>query len=158
MCSQFSEHLLLVHMWRRTELSKNIKRYIRRRADIGRRIYEKLTTFQDYITYCDMTLQNRNSLLLDNGSLRNKHTFQLQPIRLWKLRRCYEIDTRFYGDADSWRSTWYGTCFPCQRNEQKFPRTRTSNQHQHTSFVREFSVQLWSVHQRTTEAEEVTDS
>jgi hypothetical protein len=27
-----------------------------------------------------------------------------------------------------------------------------------SSFVREFSVQLWGVNQRTTEAEEVTDS
>jgi hypothetical protein len=28
----------------------------------------------------------------------------------------------------------------------------------HSAFVREFSVQLWSVNQRTTEAEEVTPS
>jgi hypothetical protein len=45
-----------------------------------------------------MTPENRNSPLIDNGSL-----------------------TRYYGDADSWRPTWYGTRLSCQRNQQTFP-------------------------------------
>jgi hypothetical protein len=43
-----------------------------------------------FTSYCDMTPESQNSPLLDN--------------------------TRLYGDADSWKPTWYGTRFPCQRN------------------------------------------
>jgi hypothetical protein len=76
----------------------------------------ELSKRQQY--YCDMMPESRNSPLLGNGS---PGTYSRQ----W---RCYEIDTRFYGDADSWRQTWYGTRYPCQRN-QIFPRIPTSNQH-----------------------------
>jgi hypothetical protein len=36
--------------------------------------------------------------------------------------------------------------------------TFTLREFNYSVFVREFSVQLWNVNQRTTEAEEVTDS
>jgi hypothetical protein len=39
--------------------------------------------------------------LLDNGSL------DTRPQQ--RAKRCYEINIRFYGDVDSWRSIWYGT-------------------------------------------------
>jgi hypothetical protein len=53
-----------------------------------------------------MTPENWNSSLLDNGSLGR---FPQQPIGLWKPKRCYEINTRFHGDVDSWKLTFYGT-------------------------------------------------
>jgi hypothetical protein len=44
------------------------------------------------------------SSLIDNVSL---GTFPLQEIGLWKPKIYYEINTRFYGDAISYRPTQY---------------------------------------------------
>jgi hypothetical protein len=115
-----------------------------------------------------MTTESRNSSLLDNGSL---DTCPQQGIGLSKLEGCYENNSCFYGDVDSWRPTWYGTLSRGKgqvtnvlhgyRRTYKRP---CREEWIHSSFAREFntlvelSVQLWSDNQRTTEAEEVTDS
>jgi hypothetical protein len=49
-----------------------------------------------------MTTESWNSSLIDNGSL---GTFPQQRIGLWRPKRCYEINTRFYVDVDSWSPT-----------------------------------------------------
>jgi hypothetical protein len=55
--------------------------------------------------------------VLDNRSL---GAFQQERIDLWKPKRCYEINTRFYGDVDSWRPTWDGTRFLSTEKQQTF--------------------------------------
>jgi hypothetical protein len=85
----------------------------------------KCAEWVSFRLYCDITAECRNCAirkalhrcpLLGNGWL---GTFPHQRIGLWKPKRCYEINTRFYGDVDSWRLSWYGTNFPCQRRSNK---------------------------------------
>jgi hypothetical protein len=77
------------------------------------------------LKYCDTTPERRKCAvrealqrrqLLNNGSL---GTYPRERIGLWKPKRYYEINTRFYGDVDSWRQTWYGMRLPCQRTSNK---------------------------------------
>jgi hypothetical protein len=91
-----------------------------------------------------MMLERQNSPLLDNGSL---GTFPQQWIGLWKPKCCYKINTQFYGDADSWRSTWYGMCFCVKQATNvlhgywRLCKWLCREEWIHSSFVREFRVQ-----------------
>jgi hypothetical protein len=55
---------------------------------------------------CAVREAPRRRQLLDDGSL---DTFPHQRIGLWKPERCYEINTRSYGDVDSWKPTRHRT-------------------------------------------------
>jgi hypothetical protein len=64
-----------------------------------------------------MTPESLKSPLLDNGSL--KHVSSATD-KLEKKKNVTTKLTHFYGDADSWRPTSYGSRFPCQWNQQIF--------------------------------------
>jgi hypothetical protein len=129
----------------------------------------------------------QNSPLLDNGWLERasalprrdwfletnwlRITFpwigKLKVVNAWKPDRCCEIDTRFVA-TDKHRITVIHELFQvvvslrfARSYKREFIRKLKDwfvSEFNHSKFVRELSVQLWSVNQRTTEAEQVTDS
>jgi hypothetical protein len=84
-----------------------------------------------------MMPESRNSPLLDNGSV---STFMRQRIE--------EVADELFEIINYIRLS----------SKLQMESSVQFREFNHSAFVREFSVQLWSVNQRTTEAEEETDS
>jgi hypothetical protein len=103
-----------------------------------------------------MTPESRDNPLLDNGSL----TYVSMEMLIRGGLICTElafhangIDKSFpgYEEADN---NFHGY----EQAANSFHGDQRLYSYTYSSFVRQLSVQLWSVNQRATEAEEVTDS
>jgi hypothetical protein len=100
-----------------------------------------------------MMPQSRNSPLLANGSLTYVSSAMDKKQTRGTVRR-----SDLYSALPEVIKELVQSLFGWKPSFESSGSVQESSVILHSAFVREFSVQLWSVNRRTTEAEEVTES